>query len=57
MPRRSTYNEEDFDYDDDEYEDHKGPRKFKKEEKQYDKRRKWERESLYNDDHDYDERR
>jgi hypothetical protein len=57
MPRRSQY-EEDFDYDDEEFEDnHKGPRRFKKEQDQSSKKKKWERESAYDRDHDYDERR
>jgi len=56
MPRKSPY-EEDYYYDDEEFEDHKGPRKFKKNEEHSEKRKKWDRESLYDDDHDYDERR
>jgi hypothetical protein len=57
MPRRSQY-EEDFDYDDEEFEDnHKGPRRFKKEQDNSSKKKKWERESAYDRDHDYDERR
>jgi hypothetical protein len=43
MPRRSP-NEDDYEYDEEEYEDRRGPRKFKKDEKQYDNRRKREQE-------------
>jgi hypothetical protein len=54
MPK-SSY--EDYDYDDDEYEDQRrGPRRFKKEDKE-DKKRRWEREEAFDSDHDYDERR
>ena len=56
MPKKS-YDDE-FDYDDDEFEDYrKGPRRFKKEEKEVDKKRRWEREEAFDSDHDYDERR
>ena len=55
MPRKS-YDEE-YDYDDNEFEEHRGPRKFKKEEKPVEKKKKWDRESVYDRDHDYDERR
>lgn len=54
MSRRSTYED---DYDDIEHDEHKSPRKFKKEEKNTEKKKKWDRESLYDRDHDYDERR
>jgi len=57
MPRRSEY-EEDYDYDDEDFEDnHRGPRRFKKEEQSLEKKKKWDRERYYDRDHDYDERR
>lgn len=55
MTKRSPYDEE-YDYDDDDFEDsRKGPRRFKKEDRQ-DKRKNWDRESSYENNHD-DERR
>jgi len=56
MPRRSPY-EEDYEYDDEDYEDRKGPRRFKKEDRDADKKKRWERESDFDRDNDYDERR
>ena len=57
MPKRSY--EEDYDYYvDEEYEgNRKGPRRFKKDEEAQSKKKKWERESYYEHDSDYDERR
>ena len=55
MNRQSTYDE--FEYDDDDH-DHARPRKFKKNEPTVDeKKKKWDRESFYDKNHDYDERR
>mgnify|MGYP000269888276 CR=1 FL=1 len=57
MPRRSQY-EEDFDYEDDDYEDtRKKVRRLRKEPESYEKRKKLDRESSYERDHDYDDRR
>ena len=58
MPRRSQY-EEDFDYEDEEFDDNnnKGPRRFKKNQEHSEKKKKWDRETAYDRDHDYDERR
>lgn len=54
MERRSY---DDFEYDDDN-DDSRRPRKFKKNEPSVvEKKRKWDRESLYDKDNDYDERR
>lgn len=56
MPKKSLYDEE-FEYDDDDYEDlKKGVRRLRREPEKVDKK-KWDRESYYNRDHDYDERR
>lgn len=56
MPKKSMY-EEDFDYENEDYEDPKrGIRKLRKEPEKVNKE-KWERESYYDRDHDYDERR
>lgn len=55
MPRRSP-NDEDYDYDDEDYEDKRGPRRFKKDEP-LEQKKKWDRESSFDRDHDYDERR
>ncbi|HEY6437710.1 MAG TPA: hypothetical protein VIY47_14050 [Ignavibacteriaceae bacterium] len=58
MSRRSRYNDEDFEYEDDEYEgQEKGQRRFKKEEKVLEKKKRWDRESIYDHDNDYHERR
>ena len=56
MPRRSEY-EEDYDYEDEDFEDNKGPRRFRKDETVPEKKKKWTRETAYERDHDYDERR
>jgi len=57
MPRRSEY-EDDYDYDDDDFEENcRGPRRFKKEEQELEKKKRWDRERYYDRDHDYDERR
>lgn len=57
MPKRSYENDE-FDYDNEDYEDNKrGPRRFKKEEKVLEKKKTWDREDRFNRDHDYDEHR
>jgi len=56
MIKRSSY-EDGYDYEDDDYEEHRGPRKFKKDEPPPEKRKKWDRESQYDRDHDYDDRR
>jgi len=56
MPRRSY--EDDFEYNDNEFEENRrGIRKLKKEIETAEKKKQWERESYYNSDHDYDERR
>lgn len=55
MPRRSPY--EEYEYDDDEYEDRYKVRKLRREKEETDKKKKWDRESMYDRDHDYDERR
>jgi hypothetical protein len=57
MSRRMRSSNEDFEYDSDEHEDQRGPRRFRKEDKEQEKKKKWDRESLYDRDHDYDERR
>lgn len=55
MQRRSN---EEFDYDDEDYEDdRRGVRKLKREPDGTGKKKKWDRESFYDRDHDYDERR
>mgnify|MGYP000060594244 CR=1 FL=1 len=55
---RKSY--EDFEYEDD-YEDDvkRGSKKLRRpqEEKGHEKKKKWDRESIYDRDHDYDERR
>jgi hypothetical protein len=54
MERRSY---DDFEYDDDNDDSHR-LRKFRKNEPVLDeKKQRWDRESLYDRDHDYDERR
>jgi hypothetical protein len=54
MPR--SY--EEYEYDDDDIEDNRrGPRRFRKEEKEVDKKKRWEQEEAFDGDHDYDERR
>lgn len=56
MRRRSPY-EEDYEHDDqDENDPRRRVRHFKKD-REEDKKKRWDRESQYNDDHDYDERR
>lgn len=55
MNRRSAYDE--YEYDDNDSDQHR-PRKFKKKEvEDHPEKKKWDRESLYDRDHDYDERR
>lgn len=55
MPRKSQQEDDFYDYDD--YDDSRpAHRKFKKEGRDELKRR-WDRESQYDHDHDYDERR
>ena len=52
MPRKSHYDEDDFDYDDDEYEDVRKLRR-PREDKAYDRKKSWERENHdYHDDYD-----
>lgn len=54
--RRKSNIEEDYDYDTEDYDD--SPRKFRKTDREdKEKRKKWDRESYYDRDHDYDERR
>ena len=51
MPRKSYYDEDDFDYDD----DHDDVRRVRRprEDKEYDKKKSWERETQdYHDDYD-----
>lgn len=53
---RKTVSDEDYNYDD--YSDkHKIIRHYKKEDREIEKKRKWDRESYYDLDHDYNERR
>jgi len=52
--KRSQY-DEDFDFEDDE--DHRNNRKFKREEPVREKKRSWDRETLYDKGRDYDDRR
>lgn len=52
MPRRSQYDEDDFDYDDD-HEDVRRLRRPREDNKKIDKKKPWERESVP----DFDERR
>lgn len=61
MSRRSP-SDEDYDYEDAYNEDaysgkHKVIRHYKKEDRDVEKKRKWERDSRDDLDHDYDERR
>ncbi len=57
MPRRSPY-EDEFEYNDEDYDDiRKGVRRLRKEPESQDKKKKWDRETLYDKNHDYDERR
>lgn len=56
MPRKSV-NEDDFDYDDDTDDIRRGPRKFKQTDTESEKKKKWDRESFYDRNNDYDERR
>lgn len=53
MPRRSQYDEDDFDYEDDEYENVRKLRR-PREDRELEKKKRWERESIPDD---YDERR
>jgi hypothetical protein len=54
---RKSYDDE-YDYDEDDYEKgYNGPRKFKRAEREIEKKKRWDRESFYDRDHDYDERR
>jgi hypothetical protein len=55
MNRRSQYDE--YDFEDDDNEEHT-PRRFKKEEeKKVDKKKSWDRESLYDRINDFNDRR
>lgn len=56
MPRRS-FEDDEFDFDEEYDDNRRGPRRFKKEEKAVEKKKTWDREDRYNRDHDYDERR
>ena len=58
MSRKFSYDNDEYDYGDDEYEDTRiSLKKLRKEPEQVDKKKKWDRESFYDRDHDYDERR
>lgn len=54
MPRRSLY-EDEYNYDEDDENTKRGPRRFKKEDPS--EKKKWDREEQFDRDHDYDERR
>jgi hypothetical protein len=57
MPRKLIENEY-YEEVDIEYENHKkAPRRFKKDDKEIEKKKKWERESFFDRDHDYFERK
>jgi len=57
MPRRSQH-DEDYDYDEyDEHEDVRKLRRSREDGKKIEKKKPWEREDVFNRDHDYDERR
>lgn len=57
---KKSLHDYDYDYDDKDH-DHevtrKSLRQFKKEEIEADRKKRWDRESAYDRDHDYDERR
>jgi hypothetical protein len=56
MPRRSPY-EEDYEFDDDDENDPKRRVRHFKKGRDEETKKRWERESYYDSDNDYDERR